>query len=426
MLHYYDLYEFNDQLSEGFPIDPFSLWYYLMGFYVSEGDNIVRATNGGYLTVTYQCKNCLKLCFNTPPEDENFCHLIEEAVNSLSQNQVQEYFDLLEQPRVHGDTSEDFVLIPFCSFGKDELKPCTGFHRSKVSYQDDTCFTYENPEKTGYKDAKFQFVLNSNMPKEEPLPLKVLLHEQGTIPDVHEIDSSSQEIYIENELTKIGISIESTEMTQSFEDMSFKKRQCYLNNEVKNYSRMDCLVKHVFKLAWDACHCTPWTLRQLVNETKGYCNTTGSICFRENTFKALESIGDQNCPKMCSYKQYKMMTPDHLRFDPFKYGDDYIDFLMIDPTNQLLENLFEKMPEKNGQTLEHYVKGNAKAFSMVQIYFHDPQMTVITKDAKVTMPDKVSNIGGTIGIFLGLSALSLMDLVIEYSKFIKRKCFKGT
>ena len=46
------------------------------------------------------------------------------------------------------------------------------------------------PMKLGnYKEAKFQFVLNmrENMPKDKPLSLKVLLHEQGKIPDVLEL-----------------------------------------------------------------------------------------------------------------------------------------------------------------------------------------------------------------------------------------------
>ena len=191
---------------------------------------------------------------------------------------------------------------------------------------------------------------------------------------------------------------------------------------------MDCLVKHTFQLAWDACQCTPWTLGQLVNETKGYCNVSGSVCFRENTGKALAtSIGDK-CYKMCSYKQYKMTTPDHVRFDPFKHGEDYITFLSNDPTNQLIEKLLKpppKVQELKHETMKNYVKANAKAFSMVQLYFQDPQMTVITKDAKVTVPDMVSNIGGTIGIFLGLSAISVLELIIEYSSLIQKKCFNG-
>ena len=85
------------------------------------------------------------------------------------------------------------------------------------------------PIKLGnYKEAKFQFVLNmrENMPKDKPLSLKVLLHEQGKIPDVLEIDSASQEIYAEKDLTKIGITIDSNEVTDTFASMPFEKRNC--------------------------------------------------------------------------------------------------------------------------------------------------------------------------------------------------------
>ena len=84
------------------------------------------------------------LCF-----DESSCHLIEEAINFINQEEMKSYLHhLMEQPKVHGDDSEDFVLIPFCSFGPEPLKACSEFQKSKVVYQDDTCFTYEHPNET--------------------------------------------------------------------------------------------------------------------------------------------------------------------------------------------------------------------------------------------------------------------------------------
>ena len=63
---------------------------------------------------------------------------------------------------------------------------------------------------------------------------------------------------------------------------------------------------------------------------------------------------------------------------------------------------------KNG-----YIMKSAESYSLVKIFFDSPQMTVISKDAKVTIPDMISNIGGTIGIFLGMSTISVLDLLIE-------------
>ena len=55
-----------------------------------------------------------------------------------------------------------------------------------------------------------------------------------------------------------------------------KKESACLDDEVENYSRMDCLTKNVFQEAWKACHCTPWTMGELINDYGGYCNVTGA------------------------------------------------------------------------------------------------------------------------------------------------------
>ena len=421
IVEYLKLYENNRELSQGYPLDAFALWHYLKGIYVSPEENMVKLL---HLKFAYSYStDFYPLCF-----DESSCEMIELAMEVINQGEMKSYLDLMDQPKVHGDESEDFVLIPFCSFGPEPLKACSEFEKSKVVYQDDTCFTYEHPNETNYKHAKFQFVLNmrENMPKDKPLSVKVLLHEQGRIPDVLEIDSASQEIYAEKDLTKIGIIIDSNEVTDTFEKMPFEKRNCRLDGEVANYSRMDCLTQNVFQEAWKACHCTPWTMGKLINDSAGYCNVTGAICFREFTSKAQESIGDDTCPKMCSYKQYKMLSLDNVRFDPFVYGNEYVEYLINNPTKQLLDELQDP---NTGDLLfnsrEVYIKKNGEAFSMVQFFLHDPQMTVITKDAKVTLPDMVSNIGGTIGIFLGLSTISVLDILIEFFNFINRKYFEN-
>ena len=45
----------------------------------------------------------------------------------------------------------------------------------------------------------------------------------------------------------------------------------------------------------------------------------------------------------------------------------------------------------------------AEAHTIVKVNFDDPKLLVITKDAKVTIPDMVGSIGGTFGVFIGKS-----------------------
>ena len=43
----------------------------------------------------------------------------------------------------------------------------------------------------------------------------------------------------------------------------------------------------------------------------------------------------------------------------------------------------------------------------------------MTKDAKVTFADKLGNIGGTFGVFLGLSFVGVLDFLILFSNWLK-------
>ena len=58
-------------------------------------------------------------------------------------------------------------------------------------------------------------------------------------------------------------------------------------------------------------------------------------------------------------------------------------------------------------------------FSLVRINFGSPRATVITQDAKVTFADMVGSIGGTFGVFLGISFVSLMDEFMEWCLWLK-------
>ena len=63
--------------------------------------------------------------------------------------------------------------------------------------------------------------------------------------------------------------------------------------------------------------------------------------------------------------------------------------------------------------------------SIVQINFANPYVTEIIQDAKVTFADMVGSIGGTFGVFLGLSFVSLMDEFVDWVQWGTRKFRKG-
>ncbi len=49
---------------------------------------------------------------------------------------------------------------------------------------------------------------------------------------------------------------------------------------------------------------------------------------------------------------------------------------------------------------------------------------ILTKDVKATFSDKLGTIGGTFGIFIGVSFLSLYEVLIDMLEILKNKIFK--
>ena len=70
-------------------------------------------------------------------------------------------------------------------------------------------------------------------------------------------------------------------------------------------------------------------------------------------------------------------------------------------------------------TQKIYLEEALKGYTVVQVYFQDPQVTIITKDAKATVASMIGNIGGTLGIFLGLSTIGIIDQMIKMFKALK-------
>ena len=65
-----------------------------------------------------------------------------------------------------------------------------------------------------------------------------------------------------------------------------------------------------------------------------------------------------------------------------------------------------------------------KKTSLIHINFDEKEFWTVTKDAKITVPDMIGNIGGTLGVFIGFSFLGLLDTIVELFHYLKRKnCF---
>jgi hypothetical protein len=67
-----------------------------------------------------------------------------------------------------------------------------------------------------------------------------------------------------------------------------------------------------------------------------------------------------------------------------------------------------------------------KSVAKVSIFYNDLKETVITENVKISLADLVSSIGGTLGLFVGmslLSAIEVFELLVQSAIVIYRDCY---
>ena len=166
-------------------------------------------------------------------------------------------------------------------------------------------------------------------------------------------------------------------------------------------------------------YCTPiLMLNTTYEKPTGFCNVSGTQCYRAAVEKAKSEIDYSECPSECTLRRFDALAIVDSWNDILSYEPEVQAFIAQNPIEAILTN-HSSISSINDVNYEKYItaSGESLDISMVQIYFDYHQKTVITKDAKVTVPDMVSNIGGTIGIFLGLSTISVFDIFKNKSKF---------
>ena len=337
-----------------------------------------------------------------------------------------EMIDLLKTPKIHGDYMNDFILVPLCNFGTNELKNCTLFRVADISAFNKRCFTFNgamNNETFVGQDFStgFHFVINYRMPiyKAQFHQAEVILHPPGSAPDLNSVRFRPIGI-LPQQNVNIGVKATAVETTADFEKMSMAKKKCISD---ENYSKVTCILKKSIELSSQDCgNCLPWYIlesklfQQKDNVT---CNGLLSICFENKMKQYANEI--ETCPQECSNTKYSTGIVSEYMYgdfeDTFEFGNLWPKYLTENP---------QRIPKGGGccssynfaQSSNWYMR---YATSLVHVNFEDHEVTVITKDAKVTFADQLGSIGGTFGIFLGLSFIGLFGMVIKALKAAKAK-----
>ena len=98
------------------------------------------------------------------------------------------------------------------------------------------------------------------------------------------------------------------------------------------------------------------------------------------------------------------------------YGEDFAKYFR--KSERLLRYL-GTFYDYDGQ--DRFLIPQLKRNSIIHINFEEAEVMTVTKDAKITLPDMIGNVGGTLGVFIGFSFLGLFDTLVEWLQYLRSK-----
>ena len=148
------------------------------------------------------------------------------------------------------------------------------------------------------------------------------------------------------------------------------------------------------------------------------------ICFEDSIQNGTEDLElHGRCYKACKRIQYGLivaenvpMTDSLLNFE--SYGEEFVKYFL--QPNKLLGFLGYGYVYNQ----EEFLKQKLEKTSLIHINFEGAEALTVTKDAKITLPDMIGNIGGTLGVFIGFSFIGVLDDLMEFLQYLRRKMRK--
>ena len=246
--------------------------------------------------------------------------------------------------------------------------------------------------------------------------------------------------------TIISVTPQFIETSEGFNGLHAISRKCRLPNEtfglnlVKNYSRTACENECVFMKAVTDCKCTPWYYRNNIT-TVPICDMFGGYCFNKimSTRKFYKRC--PNCLEDCNGVQLSWektfrplnveiicrrgsMLHEYLLKSTKQHfsHDHYIRLTTGDKEKIAQQFIYLDNTMKNGNESDHYVtlcKDFVKKYvAIVTVETPTDEITKTLRDLKVTWMDKIGIIGGTLGLFTGVSMISIIPIITKIYKMI--------
>ena len=180
---------------------------------------------------------------------------------------------------------------------------------------------------------------------------------------------------------------------------------------------MNCISDAIVERAAQNCGCQPWYLS---NPKFKACDTLGMICYEKEFANGTKDTNlKESCYESCKNVKYNLVVLENAPIDKTlnvdKYGQEFRNFVFNPERLYSYLGLDERFMERSLQRLQ------SERMSIFHVNFEQSKVLTVIKDAKITLPDMIGNIGGTLGVFIGFSFLGLLDTFIEWIQYLHQK-----
>jgi len=173
----------------------------------------------------------------------------------------------------------------------------------------------------------------------------------------------------------------------------------YLNKTNRKYSQFECfnLCFNLYYNQENPCDCI---LTSLDEEPSAFCGNNNSCTEQfNNNFNQIENCS-QFCPLEC----------DQYSFEIFHTSAKIIGSGRINKFND--NYVYSFLPEF--QTYENV----SRTYYLINVYYDDLKYTLISQQPKIELFGLISNLGGILGLFIGFSFISLLEIIETLAELV--------
>eukprot|EP00094_Tigriopus_californicus_P011134 TCALIF_10745-PA protein Name:"Similar to ppk28 Pickpocket protein 28 (Drosophila melanogaster)" AED:0.17 eAED:0.17 QI:0/0/0/0.66/1/1/3/0/792 len=224
--------------------------------------------------------------------------------------------------------------------------------------------------------------------------------------------------------------------SEAFQNWNEDNKICHFPEDFNlsyfsHYSQDNCLLECRIKKLSLKCECSPWYIKQ---SDLPICGTTGNRCFEKSLKEYSEDLKDRKecgCLNDCegvhlfatmfreSYDMHKETSPDKW-YNAKTHAGLLADYL-LDPQHIFIDELSKNMLMLAHNVTEFHQFAEERFhedIAVLNFFFDTPIITQIKLELRTSVFDMISAVGGTLGLFTGISVITFVEILYWICCFV--------